>query len=96
MPTLVHTLLVLTVINYCRSTTADGSWANLAAELKPYVDKLPSPPGKLATNGAVTAGTAITMVSTVHITVTLQQAKAIFRLSPGRVTEERLTRQLFW
>lgn len=45
-----------TAINGAWSTTVDGSWANLAAVLAPYISKLPTPPGTLSTATAVNGG----------------------------------------
>lgn len=45
-----------TAINSAWSTTADGSWANLAAVLAPYVSKLPTPPGTASTTPATSGG----------------------------------------
>lgn len=41
-----------TAINGGWSTTADNSWANLAAVLAPYISKLPTPPGTPSTTSA--------------------------------------------
>lgn len=45
-----------TAINSAWSTTADGSWANLAAVLAPYIGKLPTPPGATSTAPATSEG----------------------------------------
>lgn len=45
-----------TAINSGWSTTADGSWANLAAALAPYVSDLPTPPGNASSTPAINGG----------------------------------------
>lgn len=45
-----------TAINPSWSTTADSSWANLAAVLEPYASALPSPPGAASTVPAISGG----------------------------------------
>lgn len=45
-----------TAINSAWSTTADGSWSNLAQILKPYASQLPTPPGTSSTLPAIDGG----------------------------------------